>query len=86
MQQQVAVRQGVTCDKGDELLLRIKPRPTGDIYYICNLCGCTGDIINGFYACKNADNNCDFDCCPKCYKATNKRVFDEVLLSLSLAD
>ena len=61
--------QIVTCNNGDELLYRTKPRPSGDIYYSCNFCDRNGDVRKSFYACKNADFNCDFDCCPTCYNA-----------------
>ena len=59
----------VKCDNGDELLHRTKPRSSGDTYYSCNFCDRNGEVRKGFYACKNADNNCDFDCCPNCYNA-----------------
>ena len=72
MQQQVAVRQGVTCDKGDELVLRTAARmraPYNGVLAIgCNLCGRNADVRQGYYTCKNADTNCDFDCCPTCFK------------------
>ena len=57
----------LTCNNGDELLHRTKPRPSGDTYFYCNFCDRTGLVRTGFYACKNADINCDFDYCPTCY-------------------
>lgn len=26
------------------------------------------DVRNGYYTCKNAESECDFDCCVDCYK------------------
>ena len=63
----------ITCDKGDQLCHRTKPRQRspfyGDNEYNCDFCDNNAEVKNGgFYACKNADKDCDFDCCPKCYK------------------
>jgi hypothetical protein len=69
----------VTCDKGDEISHRIKPRQRppfeGDLYFSCDFCDHNGDIRKGgFYACKNADINCDFDCCPNCYNTKISKI------------
>ena len=69
----------VTCDKGDQLSHRTKPRQQppfdGDIYYSCHFCNCNKDIRKGgLYACKNADIDCDFDCCPNCYNEKMSKV------------
>ena len=62
----------VTCDKGDQLCHRTKPRQLspfyGDNEYNCDVCDKNAEVRNGgFYACKYADKDCDFDCCPRCY-------------------
>ena len=63
----------LTCDNGDELLHRTKSRTSGDIYYSCNFCDRNGEVKKGFYACKNADDNCIFDCCPTCYNGKMRK-------------
>ena len=68
-----------TCDKGDQLSHRTKPRQRlpfdGNIFYSCDFCDRNGDIRKGgFYACKNADIDCDFDCCPNCYNLKNSKM------------
>ena len=62
----------VKCDKGDELSHRTKPRQrppfNGDNEYNCDICDKNAEVsYGGFYACKYADYDCDFDCCPQCY-------------------
>ena len=36
---------------------------------VCNICRQTvQDVRTGYYTCKHAHDNCDFDCCDKCFK------------------
>ena len=63
---------GKTCDKGDPLVFRFKPRErnpyNGADSIACNICEKEAVCYRGYYCCKNADKDCNYDVCNECYK------------------
>ena len=65
-------KMGTKCDKGDPLVFRQKPRERAPYYgaesVACNICYKEAACYRGYYACENADKDCDYDICQECYR------------------
>jgi len=66
------VLDGVVCDKGDPLAARVAPRSRapfdGKATVDCSLCKRTVSCSDRYFACCNADADCDFSCCSDCFR------------------
>ena len=75
-------RRGITCDKGDDLVYNKKARErkpyNGSKKIVCNICRKTvKDVKKGYYTCKHANEDCDYDCCKDCFEGTGEKEFTE---------
>jgi len=78
------VVEGVTCSSGYKLQYCTMKRPRyGSAGFICNICrDHVVDCSVGYYTCKDAHGNCDFDCCLNCYKGVPDEEVDTADLLL----
>jgi len=68
---------GLTCDKGDSLKLTMTARARSDNKETvqCNLCNQPANVVSGYYACCNAESDCNYNTCLACYKGS--KTFEE---------
>lgn len=64
---------GLMCHEGLDLQFRRDARKRnpylGKTFAICDICNAEiPDIGQGYAACSNANNDCDYDCCLACFK------------------
>jgi hypothetical protein len=78
------VVEGVTCSSGYKLQYCTIKRPRyGSAGFYCNICRAhVVDCSVGYYTCKDAHGNCDFDCCLNCYKGVPDEEVDTADLLL----
>jgi hypothetical protein len=59
---------GITCNRGKPLKPRDITRADGIEDATCNICHEEFNVTQGVFVCEDADNGCNYDCCPRCFK------------------